>query len=94
MIGFNSKEDIAEKLNLFLWIVQMKITIIYNNFARDNLAAGWGFSCLADDNEQKILFDTGNDGTALLDNLKKLDFSVKEIDKIIKCLGKEQSERR
>jgi len=61
----------------------MKITIIYNNFARDNLAAGWGFSCLADDNEQKILFDTGNDGTALLDNLKKLDFSVKEIDKII-----------
>jgi len=61
----------------------MKLTIIYNNFAKDNLAAGWGFSCLVIDSEQKILFDTGNDGIALLDNLKKLGFSAKEIDKIV-----------
>jgi len=61
----------------------MKLTIIYNNFAKDNLAAGWGFSCLIIDGGQKILFDTGNDGTALLNNLKKLGFSAKEIDKIV-----------
>lgn len=61
----------------------MKLVIIYNNFARDNLAAGWGFSCLIINDGQKILFDTGNDGTALLDNLKKLGFNAREINKII-----------
>jgi 7,8-dihydropterin-6-yl-methyl-4-(beta-D-ribofuranosyl)aminobenzene 5'-phosphate synthase len=61
----------------------MKLAILYNNFARGNLAAGWGFSCLIDDEGQKILFDTGNDGAALLNNLKELGFLAKEIDKIV-----------
>jgi len=61
----------------------MKITIIYNNFAKDNLAAGWGFSCLIIDGGQKILFDTGDNGKALSNNLEKLGFKAKEIDKIV-----------
>jgi len=61
----------------------MKLVIIYNNFARDDLIAGWGFSCLIINGEQKILFDTGNNGLALLDNLEKLGVSAKEIDKIV-----------
>ncbi len=61
----------------------MKLAIIYNNLARDNFAQGWGFSCLINNGRQKILFDTGNDGPALLGNLKKMGFLAKEIDKIV-----------
>jgi len=61
----------------------MNLVIIYNNFAKSNLTAGWGFSCLIIDDNQKVLFDTGDKGKALLDNLKKLGFLAKEIDKII-----------
>ena len=61
----------------------MKLTIIYNNFAKDNLTAGWGFSCLIIDGNQKILFDTGDNGKALLNNLEKLGFKAREIDKIV-----------
>ena len=47
------------------------------------MTAGWGFSCFIDDGEQKVLFDTGDNGPALLGNLKKLDILPEKIDKIV-----------
>jgi len=61
----------------------MKLTIIYNNFAKNSLTAGWGFSCLITDGEQKVLFDTGNKGEALLGNLDKLKINTQDINKIV-----------
>ena len=51
----------------------MKVTIIYDNTAyKKELKADWGFSCLVDVFNRKILFDTGTDGNILLSNMKKL----------------------
>jgi len=61
----------------------MKIAIIYNNEANFGLKAGWGFSCLVEENKKKILFDTGCEGQGLLYNLKKLSYDPKDIDIIL-----------
>jgi 7,8-dihydropterin-6-yl-methyl-4-(beta-D-ribofuranosyl)aminobenzene 5'-phosphate synthase len=48
----------------------MKITVVYDNrMLGPNLASGWGFSCLVDDD---LLFDTGGDGRTLLSNMAKV----------------------
>jgi 7,8-dihydropterin-6-yl-methyl-4-(beta-D-ribofuranosyl)aminobenzene 5'-phosphate synthase len=59
-----------------------EITIIYDNYEYDNkLSTGWCFSCLIRD--KNILFDTGCDSSILLDNMKNLGISPKEIDSIV-----------
>ncbi|NQT10106.1 MAG: MBL fold metallo-hydrolase [Desulfobacteraceae bacterium] len=61
----------------------MKITIIYDNTAWDkNLTPDWGFSCLVEAYDRKILFDTGAKGEILLNNMKKLDIDPSEIDMV------------
>ncbi len=61
----------------------MKITIIYDNTAfSNNLTPDWGFSCLVEAYDRKILFDTGAKGSILLDNMKKLDIDPSEIDMV------------
>ncbi len=60
----------------------MKLTIIYDNNAEEGLKHGWGFSCLIE-NEENILFDTGDNGKKLIDNLKKLDKNIKKIYAIV-----------
>ncbi len=58
----------------------MKLKIIYdNNTADRRLNSGWGLSCLLDDN---ILFDTGDNGSALLDNFQILDINPLAVQKI------------
>ncbi len=58
----------------------MKITIIYDNTAfRKDLQADWGFSCLVELDNKKILFDTGASGPILMDNMKKIDIDPTEI---------------
>ena len=61
----------------------MKVTIIYDNeVSRKGLKADWGFSCLVEVYDRKILFDTGADGSILISNMKKLDIDpviIKEI---------------
>jgi len=56
----------------------MKITIVYNNEANAGLTSGWGFSCLIE-TEEKILFDTGDDGEKLICNLRQLNIQPKSI---------------
>jgi len=59
----------------------MKITIIYDNEAyKKNLTADWGFSCVIEKkNTPTILFDTGANGSILLDNMKKMNIDPKNI---------------
>jgi 7,8-dihydropterin-6-yl-methyl-4-(beta-D-ribofuranosyl)aminobenzene 5'-phosphate synthase len=63
----------------------MKLTIVYDNeVSRQGLKSGWGFSALVETEQASpILFDTGNDGPALLDNMRELDIDAKQIGAIV-----------
>ena len=61
----------------------MKLTILYNNEANLGLKSGWGFSCLIEENDKKVLFDTGCEGPGLLYNIKKLGYNVEDIDIVV-----------
>ena len=60
----------------------MKITIVYDNEANPGLKSGWGFSCLIENNE-KVLFDTGDNAGKLTHNMRQLKIDPKEIDKVV-----------
>ncbi|MCK4730747.1 MAG: MBL fold metallo-hydrolase [Candidatus Aenigmarchaeota archaeon] len=61
----------------------MKITIIYDNETwKEGLKADWGFSCLIEIYNRKILFDTGANGSILLNNMKKLNIDPLEIEEV------------
>ena len=63
----------------------MKITIVYDNeVLRKGLKAGWGFSCLIDND---VLFDTGGDGVALLYNMEKLCINPSDIKAVVLSHG-------
>ncbi len=63
----------------------MKITIVYDNcLGKVGLRTGWGFSCLiADGNTPPLLFDTGADGAALLNNMKQLGIDPERVGTIV-----------
>ncbi|MGF7118632.1 MBL fold metallo-hydrolase [Methanobacterium oryzae] len=61
----------------------MKLRILYDNNARNGFKEGWGFSCLIETSEEKILFDTGWNGNILLHNMKIAGVNPEEIDKIV-----------
>jgi len=55
----------------------MEIKIIFNNeVANPELSTGWGFSCLV---EKKFLFDTGEAGNFLSNNINYLDVDISKI---------------
>ncbi|MDP8299703.1 MAG: MBL fold metallo-hydrolase [Candidatus Tantalella remota] len=59
----------------------MEIKILYDNNAGDsNILAGWGFSCLVDGS---VLFDTGEDGTSLLQNMKEMAIDVSYVKDVV-----------
>jgi 7,8-dihydropterin-6-yl-methyl-4-(beta-D-ribofuranosyl)aminobenzene 5'-phosphate synthase len=60
----------------------MKLKIVYDNEARPGFEKGWGFSCLIELEDEKILFDTGWDGNVLLSNLEKLGVRPEEIKRV------------
>lgn len=64
----------------------MRIDILYDNQiykARNGLKNAWGFSCLIKDKKNTILFDTGGEGSILLNNMEKLNVNPKDIEKIV-----------
>ena len=62
---------------------KLKITILYDNTAWDqNLIPDWGFSCLVESDDQKILFDTGGKTDILAGNMKKLGIDPFQIDAV------------
>jgi 7,8-dihydropterin-6-yl-methyl-4-(beta-D-ribofuranosyl)aminobenzene 5'-phosphate synthase len=62
-----------------------KITIIYDNYStRPDLKTGWGFSAIIGAGDAlPVLFDTGNDGEALLYNMERLGIAPETIGKIV-----------
>ena len=59
----------------------MKFSILFDNFPFDDkLQTLWGFSCLIELKNKKILFDTGSNGRVLLKNAKKMGIDFKDID--------------
>jgi len=62
---------------------EITITVIYDNYRhRKDLEPGWGFSCIVEFNDTRILFDTGADGDLLLENMQKLKIDPGLIDTI------------
>jgi len=64
----------------------MKLTIVYDNEVYKKgfgLKSNWGFSCLLETKNDKILFDCGAKGKILLNNMEKLRINPKEINKIV-----------
>ncbi|MDK2891657.1 MBL fold metallo-hydrolase [Methanohalophilus sp.] len=60
-----------------------KITVVDDNKTNGKLNNGWGFSCLVEQGSNKVLFDTGWDGQALLENLEILGINPKTIDILV-----------
>ena len=61
----------------------MKIKILYDNTVfKSGLKPDWGFSCLVDTQNKTILFDTGANGSILLENMKKLEINPLSIDEV------------
>lgn len=60
------------------------ITTIYDNNPWDRrLRTAWGFSCLIENGEEKVLFDTGGDSSTLRENMRILKKEPESIDFIV-----------
>ena len=54
-------------------IGDLKLTILYDNIAGDSrLKPDWGFAALVEYGGHTLLFDTGANGSILLDNMRQL----------------------
>ncbi|WP_457564688.1 MBL fold metallo-hydrolase [Caminibacter sp.] len=54
----------------------MKFSIVFDNYiANEKLESFWGFSCVIND---YFLFDTGSNGRALVRNIAKMGFNLKD----------------
>jgi len=59
----------------------MKIAVLYDNTPwTEGFQFGWGFSCLVD---QRILFDTGENGKSLLENINRLKVDISKIEAVV-----------
>jgi len=60
------------------------LTIVYDNYQyTPELATAWGFGCVVDSPEMRILFDTGGDGSLLLRNLAALGIDPASISVVV-----------
>lgn len=59
----------------------LKFTVVYdNNEGAEGLNASWGFACLIEGLEQKILMDTGGDPRHLAHNMERLGIEPGSLD--------------
>lgn len=60
---------------------QLRVVILYDNTAWEkNMAPDWGFSCVVEFDNQKILFDTGAKPDILKSNMKALGVDPDDMD--------------
>jgi 7,8-dihydropterin-6-yl-methyl-4-(beta-D-ribofuranosyl)aminobenzene 5'-phosphate synthase len=65
-------------------VKDVNITVLYdNNPYKEGLGTAWGFACVISGIEKTILFDTGGDGSMLLDNMRKLAIEANSIDIVV-----------
>jgi 7,8-dihydropterin-6-yl-methyl-4-(beta-D-ribofuranosyl)aminobenzene 5'-phosphate synthase len=63
---------------------KINITVIYdNNTFKEELGTAWGFACVITGLEKTILFDTGGDGSLLMENISKLGIDPNSIDLVV-----------
>lgn len=61
-----------------------KITVVYNNLPGvQGLNAQWGFSCLVEGMEKRVLFDAGGKGDVLISNMEKLNIKPNDLDVLV-----------
>ena len=61
-----------------------RVTVIFdNNNYNLTLKQGFGFSCLIEFDQEKILFDLGGDKEIFLSNVQKLGIDLTKINKVI-----------
>ena len=66
------------------YIGKYKISLIYDNYMFvKGTTVDWGFSCLIESEENKLLFDTGTKPEILLGNMKKLEIYPESFDQIV-----------
>jgi 7,8-dihydropterin-6-yl-methyl-4-(beta-D-ribofuranosyl)aminobenzene 5'-phosphate synthase len=62
----------------------VRITILYDNTAAvAGATADWGFACLVETPEGRVLFDTGTRPDVLLANVEALDVDISGVDAIV-----------
>jgi len=61
----------------------MKLRIVYDNEAKGGLESDWGFSCLIEAGNRKLLFDTGASGAILSRNMQRLGIKKEELEIIV-----------
>lgn len=65
-------------------ISELKLTILDDNTTTDSqLASKWGFAALVEYAGHTLLFDTGPDGTLLLNNLRQLKIDPQSIEVVV-----------
>jgi len=59
----------------------VSITVLYDNYTlTEGLRTDWGFACMIKGMEKNILFDTGTNGSLLLENMDKLQVRAQDVD--------------
>lgn len=62
----------------------VKLTVVYdNNRLRPGMETDWGFGCVVQAGNQRLLFDTGGDGELLLRNMKRMQIAPDSIDAVM-----------
>jgi 7,8-dihydropterin-6-yl-methyl-4-(beta-D-ribofuranosyl)aminobenzene 5'-phosphate synthase len=63
---------------------ELTITVVHDNYpCVDSLKTAWGFSALVAGPPKTLLFDTGGDGTLLLQNLSSLQIDPAGVDTVV-----------
>jgi 7,8-dihydropterin-6-yl-methyl-4-(beta-D-ribofuranosyl)aminobenzene 5'-phosphate synthase len=60
----------------------MRATVLYDNSARQDYAADWGFACLLED-EETVLLDTGDSPDLLAANMDTAGVDPRDITKVV-----------
>jgi len=82
----NRREEMqkAEPNNITADTNNIRITVVYdNNPYKKGLETSWGFSSVVAGVEKTILFDTGDNGQLLLENMSKTGIDVNSIETVV-----------
>jgi 7,8-dihydropterin-6-yl-methyl-4-(beta-D-ribofuranosyl)aminobenzene 5'-phosphate synthase len=83
VFAFAAAATVAAGTAAFALGEDVKITVVYDNNEHDpRLETGWGFACVVEGFEKRILFDTGGDGDVLLANMKTLGLDAQDLDAV------------
>ncbi|MFZ2070673.1 MAG: MBL fold metallo-hydrolase [Halobacteriota archaeon] len=61
----------------------MKLIIVYDNEAKGGLESDWGFSCLIEQGDRRLLFDTGASSAILTRNMQRIGIKKDELEIIV-----------